>query len=121
MGAKGIGFENLETWKRARELTAKIYQVTASGEFSRDFGLRDQVRRSAVSIMSNIAEGWDRASQADRLRFLTYAKASSSELRSQLYVALDCGHIATEYFEELKSDSVEIARMISGLQRSLAR
>ncbi len=79
-------------------LTRKVYAVTEQGKFGRDFGLRDQVRRAAVSIMSNIAEGFERGRPAEFHQFLSIAKGSCAELRTQLYVALDVGHIAQPYF-----------------------
>jgi four helix bundle protein len=80
-------FEDLIAWQKACQLTAEIYRVGAQGDFSRDFGLRDQIRRAAVSVMSNIAEGYDRGSREEFLQFLVVAKASCAEVRSQLYVA----------------------------------
>lgn len=82
-------FEDLRVWQMARQLTASIYRMSRKGEFGRDFGLRDQVRRSSTSVMSNIAEGFERSSNKEFVRFLVIAKASSGELRSQLYVACD--------------------------------
>ncbi|MCA1795701.1 MAG: four helix bundle protein [Desulfotignum sp.] len=83
------GFEGLVAWQKARELTRNIYQVTGEGDFARDFGLKDQIRRAAVSIMSNIAEGYDRGGRAEFHQFLVIAKGSCAEVRSQLYVAYD--------------------------------
>lgn len=80
-------FEDLVAWQKARELTRAVYQVSASGAFAKDFGLRDQVRRSAVSVMSNLAEGFERGSRSEFHQFLSIAKASCAELRSQFYVA----------------------------------
>ncbi len=92
MGAGEIDkFEDLIAWQKARELTKIIYAVTKQGEFSRDFGLRDQIRRSAVSIMSNVAEGFERGGRSEFHQFLVIAKGSCAELRSQLYTALDAG------------------------------
>lgn len=76
-------FEDIEAWKKARELTRLIYQVTQIGEFRRDFGLRDQLRRASVSIMSNIAEGFERGGDKEFTQFLALAKASAGEVRSQ--------------------------------------
>jgi four helix bundle protein len=81
-------FEDFVAWQKARVLTAKIYRVTDEGKFARDFGLRDQIRRAAVSIMSNIAEGFERGRAAEFHQFLSIAKASCAELRSQLYLLL---------------------------------
>src|SRR5688572_28615455 len=95
-------FEDLIAWQKARALTAEIYQVTNQGKFARDFGLRDQIRRGAVSVMSNVAEGfeWNRPTQF--YQFLSVAKASCGEVRSQLYVALDAGYLALDTFESLR-------------------
>ena len=89
--AKTEKFEDLIAWQKARELTRNIYQVTTQGNFSRDFWLRDQIRRASVSIMSNIAEGFERAGRSEFHQFLVIAKGSCAELRSQLYVSLGGG------------------------------
>jgi four helix bundle protein len=113
-------FEDIEAWKKARELTAEIYRVTADGNFARDFGLRDQIRRAAVSIMSNIAEGFERGGNREFQQFLAYAKGSSGEVRAQLYVALDAGYIDQMQFAHLSNQAVETSRMINGFMRYLA-
>ena len=95
----GNYFEDLEVWKTARELTNRIYGITADGSFSKDYGLRDQIRRAAVSIMSNIAEGYERGGNQVLIQFLSIAKGSSGEVRSQLYVAMD-----QEYIDKRKSE-----------------
>jgi four helix bundle protein len=82
-------FEEIEAWQKARTLTREVYVATSEGAFSRDFGLRDQIRRAAVSIMSNIAEGYERSGTGEFVHFLSMAKGSTGEVRSQLYVALD--------------------------------
>lgn len=89
-------FEDLEAWKTARELTNSIYQTTASGDFARDFGLRDQIRRASVSVLSNIAEGFERDGNKEFLQFLSLAKGSCGEVRAQLYIALDQRYIKEE-------------------------
>ena len=95
----GNYFEDLEVWKTARELTNRIYGITANGSFSKDYGLRDQIRRAAVSVMSNIAEGYERGGNQEFIQFLSIAKGSSGEVRSQLYVAMD-----QEYIDKRKSE-----------------
>lgn len=95
----GNYFEDLEVWKTARELTNRIYGITANGSFSKDYGLRDQIRRAAVSVMSNIAEGYERGGNQELIQFLSIAKGSSGEVRSQLYVAMD-----QEYIDKRKSE-----------------
>jgi four helix bundle protein len=114
-------FEEVEAWKKARELTKLIYQITRSGEFSRDFGLRDQIRRAAVSTMSNIAEGFERGGNKEFQHFLTVAKGSVGEVRSQLYVALDAGFILQAKFDDLYKLTVESGRLISGFIKYLAQ
>lgn len=112
-------FEDLLAWQKARVLTKSIYQQTASGKFSRDCGLSDQLQRSAVSIMSNIAEGFERQSATEYIRFIIIAKSSCGELRSQLYTALDIGYISMELFKQLSDQAEEISRVLSGLKSSL--
>jgi four helix bundle protein len=114
-------YEDLTAWVKARALTHAIYEVSKQNAFGKDFGLANQVQRAAVSIMSNIAEGFERRSPAEFHHFLTIAKASCAELRSQLYVALDCGCLSQASFEELRSQSDEVARIISGLRASVER
>ena len=114
-------FEDLVAWQKARTLTATIYRSTAVGLFARDLGLRDQIRRAAVSTMSNIAEGFERGTPAEFHRFLSVAKASCAELRSQLYVALDVGYLTNELFEALITLADEVARIIGGLRISAKR
>lgn len=113
------GFEELVAWQKARELTRAIYQVTASGEFARDYGLRDQIRRAAVSVMSNIAEGYERGGRSEFHQFLVIAKASCAEVRSQLYIAHDVGYLDSKAFEELKADTEELSCILAGLRKSV--
>ena len=87
--AKIEKFEDIQSWQKARTLTKEIYGVTLTGAFAKDFGLRDQIRRAAVSILSNIAEGFERGGDKEFLQFMAIAKGSAGELRAQLYVALD--------------------------------
>ncbi|MBI3978120.1 MAG: four helix bundle protein [Chloroflexi bacterium] len=114
-------FEDFVAWQNARRLTATIYRVTSAGKFATDFGLRDQMRRSAVSIMSNIAEGFERGRAAEFQQFLSIAKASCAELRSQLYVALDAGYVSAEAFDELRAQAEEVGRIVGGLRASVER
>jgi four helix bundle protein len=117
--AKIARFEEIEAWQKARTLTQGIYHVTSRGEFARDYGLRDLIRRSAVSIMSNIAEGFDREGNKELIQSLTIAKGSTSELKSQLYVAVDASHIPQQKFDELFVLSEEVTRLIGGFIRHL--
>jgi four helix bundle protein len=112
-------FEEIEAWKKARELTREMYAVTSEGSFARDFGLRDQIRRAAVSIMSNIAEGFDRGGNKELIHFLAIAKGSAGEVRSQLYVALDARHIDQSNFDRLSEMAAETSRVISGFMKYL--
>ena len=110
-------FEDIEAWKRAREVTKKIYEISAIGEFGKDFGLKDQIRRSSVSIMSNIAEGFERDGNKEFMNFLSIAKGSCGEARSQLIVACDQGYISTDRFDQIYQDLDETGRIIGGLMR----
>ncbi len=114
-------FEDLVAWRKSRELTKVIYEVTRDGALARDFGLRDQIRRASVSIMSNVAEGFARAGNREFQRYLTMAHASCAELRSQLYVASDVGYLDLESFEALMGSAEEVSRVIAGLRSSLGR
>jgi len=114
-------FEEIEAWQKARELTRGIYIVSNKGAFSKDFGLRDQIRRASVSIMSNIAEGFERGGTREFMQFLSMAKGSSGEVRSQLYVAVGQGYIDKEIFEQLYALASEASRMITGLMRYLRK
>lgn len=115
-------FEDLEVWKEARRLTNEVYTTTQTLGFSRDFGLRDQIQRAAVSIMSNIAEGFERGGNQEFIQFLYIAKGSCGEVRSQFYVALDQGYIVQDQFNELfksfKKLSVKISSLIDYLKGS---
>jgi four helix bundle protein len=114
-------FEDLVAWQVAREVTKEIYTLTRSGPFAKDFGLIDQMRRAAVSIMSNIAEGFERESLPEGLHFYAVAKASCAELRSQLYVALDAEYLKQEQFDALQAKSHRLARLLSGLRTAIAK
>ena len=112
-------FEDIEAWQKARELAKRIYQVTATGEFSRDFGLKDQMRGAGVSILSNIAEGFERGGDKEFVQFIAVAKGSSAEVRAQLYVALDQGYVNQETFEYVSEYATQISKMVSGLGKYL--
>lgn len=114
-------FEDLEIWKDARALTRAIYQLTRDSKFSKDFGLRDQIRRAAVSIMSNIAEGFERSGNQEFIQFLYVAKASCGEVRSQLYVAVDQAYVTQKDCEELTNSFRRLSIMISNLIDYLKR
>ena len=112
-------FEDLVAWQKVRELTKQIYQLTRKEEFSRDFGLCDQIQRAAVSIMSNLAEGFERGGRAEFHQFVVIAKGSCAELRSQLYVALDAGYISMQEFDEVHTLATELSRILGGLRASI--
>src|SRR5262245_46565236 len=103
-------FEDLVAWQKARLLTSEIYRVTATGYFGRDFGLRDQIRRAAVSAMSNVAEGFERSRSGEFCHYLLIAKGSCGEVRSQLYVAFDIGYLTEEEFDSLYRLCMETSR-----------
>jgi four helix bundle protein len=107
-------FEDVQAWQKARELVREIYQACAKGLLSRDFGLRDQICRAAVSSMSNIAEGFARNSDRDFAHFLDIARGSVMEVKSLLYVALDVGYLEKSEFERLYRTADETASLISG-------
>ena len=114
-------FENLIAWQKARELTRTIYQVTRQGTFARDFGLSNQIQRAAVSIMSNLAEGFERSGSGEFYQFLSIAKSSCAEVRSQLYVALDVGYLDQSRFDQLFSQAEEVGKIIGGLRASIEK
>ncbi|MBQ3809309.1 MAG: four helix bundle protein [Kiritimatiellae bacterium] len=108
-------FEDLQVWQGARALVSKIYAVTRTGEFAKDFGLRDQIRRAAVSVMSNVAEGFDRRTDNFFQHFLAIAKGSAGEVRSQLYVALDQNYITEAQFNDCSRAVVRVGKMLTNL------
>ncbi|MDQ2808673.1 MAG: four helix bundle protein [Chloroflexota bacterium] len=119
--AKAERFEDLHTWQKARALTAAIYGVTRHGGFAKDFGLANQIQRAAVSVMSNIAEGFERGGLPEFHHFLGIAKASCGEVRSQLYIALDVGYLDTDQFGILVMQAEEVSKMLAGLRDSVER
>jgi four helix bundle protein len=114
-------FEDLEIWKEARRLTNEIYRLTSESNFSKDFSLRNQIQSAAVSIMSNIAEGFERAGNQEFSQFLYVAKGSCGEVRSQLCVAVDQGYISAKDSEELLNSFKRLSRMIGSLINYLKR
>jgi four helix bundle protein len=114
-------FEEISAWQRARQLTKELYKVTSAGPFGRDYDLRNQIRRAAVSIMSNIAEGFERSGTGEFNQFLSTAKGSAGEVRSQLYVALDQDYLSKAVCDRLLQDATEIGRMIGGLMTYLRK
>ena len=119
--AKIERFEDLVAWQKARLLTMAIYGATREGLFSKDFSLRDQIRGASSSIMSNIAEGFERGGRPEFHQFLVIAKGSCAEVRSQLYVALDAGYLNETEFLRLQSLAVEVAKIVSALRKAVQR
>jgi len=115
-------FEELQIWQKARELVKTIYKLTLSAPFKKDYSLSDQIRRSSVSVMSNIAEGFERGSNTEFIQFLYIAKGSAGEVRTQLYIAYDLGYIDEHDFEAASGMSIElskgIGRFINYLKKS---
>jgi len=113
--------EDLIAWQKARDLARAIYQITQEGAFARDFGLARQIQRAAVSIMSNIAEGFERSGRREFHQFLSTAKSSCAEVRSQLYVAFDIGYLMKSEFQRLLAQAEEVGRVVGGLRASVEK
>src|SRR6266540_714011 len=106
-------FEEIEAWKTSRQLTGLVYRLSEQGMFVKDYGLKDQIRRAFVSVMSNIAEGFESRTDTQFINFLGHAKGSAGEVRSQLYVALDLKYISQEQFAEAYEFADKSSRQIS--------
>ena len=119
--SKVTRFEELIAWQKARQLAKDVYMVSQSGKFASDFGLRDQIQRAVVSIMANIAEGFERNRAGEFHQFLSIAKASCAEVRSHLYIAFDIGYIEQAKFEKLLTQAEEVGRVIGGLRSAISR
>lgn len=107
-------FEDLEIWKLSLEITKKIYNISSRKEFSKDFGLQNQMRRAIVSVSSNIVEGFEKNNNNEFIRFLSIAKGSVGEVRSQLYVALTIGYLNQEEFDKIHRNLEELGKQIGG-------
>lgn len=114
-------FEEMKVWQDARILSKQVYKTTKTKDFRKDFSLRDQIQRASVSVMSNIAEGYERDSNKEMIRFLNYSKGSVGEVRSLLYVALDQEYISDKQFVELKDDAVLISTQIANFIKYLKK
>ncbi len=114
-------FEQLIAWQKARGLTRAVYKITRKPRFLRDIDLCRQLRRSVISIMSNIAEGFERGGRAEFHQFLSIAKASCAEVRSQLYIAKDADYLSDDEFHELITSAEEVGRIIGGLRVAIAK
>ena len=117
---KTVSFEEFDVWKLGRVVVKEIYIETNKPAWAKDYAFKDQIRRAAISIISNIAEGSQRGSNKDFIRFLAFAKGSTAELRAQLYIALDIGYIEGEVFEQIVAKVAEIEKMLGGFQKYLA-
>jgi four helix bundle protein len=114
-------FEDIGAWQKARELTKEIYRVSKQGPFSKDFGLRDQIRRASTSVMSNIAEGFERDGSGEFSQFLSIAKGSVGEVKSQLYIAIDQEYVDKKTFDRLFELAAEVGKMTGGLMGYLRK
>ena len=107
-------FEELAIWKLSLKITREIYDLTKNKEFSRDFGLRDQIRRAIISVSSNIVEGFEKNNNNEFIRYLKIAKGSAGEVRNHLYIALEIGYITQTDFDNLNAELINLANQIGG-------
>lgn len=114
-------FEDLIAWQEARTLMKSVYKLTSDGTFAKDFGMRDQIQRASVSVMTNIAEGFDCESTAEFARFLGIARRSAVEVQSLLYAALDVEHIEQEVFKSHYEQARKCKALIGGLKQSILK
>ncbi len=114
-------FEDIESWKKARKLVGDIYRLTSDGRFSKDFGLRDQIRRASISIMLNIAEGFGRRTDKELAQFLFLASGSVAEVQSALYIAFHQKYIGEAEFDDLYNQCSDVARLLSGFIKYLRK
>jgi len=114
-------FEDIRAWQEARVLAQMVYRVSGQGAFARDFGLRDQIRRAAGSVMHNIAEGFDAGSDSEFVRFLRYARRSATEVQSELYIGLDQGYTSQESFTQIYKQAMQVNKLINGFIGYLRR
>lgn len=118
---KTVGFKDLKIWQKSKQIAVEIYRITNDGQFQRDFGLRDQVRRAAISIPSNIAEGDERDSNKEAIHFFHIAKGSLAELRTQLEIAMEIKYLDEVTFVELDDRLMELGNMIGAIIRARRR
>ena len=112
-------FEDLFVWQKSMTLAEEIYRITKDGQFAKDWGLKDQVRRAAVSIPSNISEGFERYSNKEFRQFLLIAKGSAGEVRTHLYLARSLGYLTPLESESLITSCIEVSRLVGGLIKKL--
>jgi four helix bundle protein len=112
-------FEDILAWQKARELTKEVYAHSKTGAFAKDFGLKDQIQRASVSIMGNVAEGYDRGGDKEFIQFLSVSKGSCGEVKSHLYVALDQQYINSTQFDQLYNSADEVGRLLGGFMAYL--
>lgn len=115
------GYQNLIVWQKAKDLAVQIYKLSNDGKLNKDFGLRDQIRRAAVSIPSNIAEGDERDTDREAVRFFYAAKGSLAELRTQLQIAYEIGYLETDTYNNLNQETNSIANMLGALIRARSK
>lgn len=106
-------FEDIKSWQMARALTNLVYDATDTGSFAKDFGLRDQIRRAAGSVMHNIAEGFEAGSDPEFVKFLKYSRRSASEVQSEAYLALDRKYLDQESFQTIYDKATEVKRLVN--------
>ena len=114
-------FEDSIAWQKARALNKAVYQATRGPRFSKDFGLTSQIQRASVSVMANIAEGFDRNRDNEFHQALSIAKGSCAEVRSHLYAAFDAGYLDKAQFTTLKASAEEVSRLVAGLRAAVDR
>jgi four helix bundle protein len=112
-------FESLRVWHLARQLTVRIYSVARQDSFSRDFGLRDQICRASISVMSNIAEGYERENRKEFVHFLRIARGSAAEVRAQLYAAEDLEYLDPSIARDLRRDALALSKQLASLTSQL--
>lgn len=113
-------FEDIVAWQKARDLNKKIYELTSRNDLVKDFALRDQIRKASISIMANIAEGFERGGSKEFSQFLSIAKGSAAEVKSHLYAAKDLSYVSESNFSELYASADEVSKIIAGLMKYLS-
>ncbi|MEJ5352341.1 MAG: four helix bundle protein [Melioribacteraceae bacterium] len=116
---KVLKFEDMKVWQDARLFVQKIYKITENAQFKKNYSFREQIQKASISIMNNIAEGYERDSNKELIKFLSYSKGSSGELRNMLYIALDLKYISQEEFQELLEMNLSISKQLSNFIKYL--